>query len=89
MTGASRTAQKELLARQRLCAYKIVTKGFVGKDECRISIEPPGFNVKCSVCWLVDVVLNMDLLNKQRLLFLFKKKSLEWIKKNSKPSQNE
>lgn len=61
---------KEPLARQRLCAYKIVTKGFVGKDECRINVEPPGFKVKCSERRWVDVVLNMDLVNKQPCWFL-------------------
>lgn len=43
---------KELLAHQRLLAYKIVTKGFVGKDECRINFEPHGFDVNAlSVDW--------------------------------------
>lgn len=74
------SSPKELLARQRLCAYKIVTKGFVGNDECRINFEPPGFKVKCSECWSVDVVLNMDLLNKQLCLFIFIfRKKITWM----------
>lgn len=59
-----------------------------------LALNRPGLtlNALCVDRWMLCYVLCVkDLLNKQRLLFLLKKNSLEWIKKNknSKPSQNE